>query len=88
MNKYRIQITQTFEFLGEIQEKKVIYKNVKEKNKEIALFKVGGMFEKDELFFLRLFVSRFINTKRDLFTSEIKRELNPLLFERFNRKAK
>lgn len=81
MNEYRIQIIQTFEYLGEIQEKKIIYKNIKEKNKGIALFKVGGIFEKDETLFLRLFVSRFINSKRDLFTSNIKRELDPLLFD-------
>lgn len=84
MNEYRIQIIQTFEFLGEIQEKKVIYKNVREKNQDIAIFKAAKSLQTDEVYFLRLFCQRFINSKRDLFTSNINRQLDPELFNHEN----
>lgn len=84
MNEYRIQIIQTFEFLGEIQEKKIIYKNIKEKNEHIAIFKAAKSFQSDEVYYLRLFCARFINTKRDLFTSDINRQLDPKLFDHEN----
>ena len=84
MNKYRIQITQLFEYLGEIQEKKVYYKDVFEKSAEFAIWKIASMYQKEEIYLLRVFGGRFINSKRDTFTSNIQRELDEDLLKSEN----